>query len=130
MRLEPVTLDTLGEILTWWELRGEGEMDINLLPPAGLCAIDKDGPCAAAWLYQPRGCKVAILDWLVTKPGHGLAFSRRACRMLFEALADMARADGAMVLFSSVSRPAMLREAQACGFLLAATDCTHLVKHL
>jgi len=131
MRVEPVTSETLGKILPWWPARDDGPMPADLLPPAGACALDEAGePLAAAWLYTPPSCRVAMLDWLVSKPGCGPALTRAACRAVFLSLADTARAGGARVLFASVERAGMLREAQACGFTIAATGCTHLVKNL
>lgn len=130
MRVDPVTPELLSTILPWWVDRDDGDMSPALLPPVGVCALDADGPCAAAWLYQPRGCRVAILDWLITRPGQSARRSREASRTIFDALADTARAGGASVLFASVMRAGMIREAQAYGFTIAATDCTHLVKPL
>lgn len=131
MRVKPVTPDMLAAILPWWEARGVGAMPADVLPPCGNCAVGDAGePLAAAWLYQPPGCRVAILDWLVSKPGIGGIRTRAACRAVFRSLADTARAGGARLLFASVERAGMLREAQACGFTIAASGCTHLVKHL
>ena len=130
MRVEMVDARTLPVILDWWKIRGEGEIPEDVLPPVGMVAMDGDGPAAAAWIYQPAGCKVAILDWMVTRPWMRQEESREACRALLMALEARADSDGASMLFASAARGGMVREAQACGFHVAADRMTHLVKML
>lgn len=130
MRVELIDARTLPVILDWWKLRGLGEMEEGILPPVGYVASDDEGPAAAAWLYQPVGCQVAILDWLVTRPWMGYMASRAACRAVFDAIAARADSDGASRLFATVERGGMLKEASACGFHIAAERMTHLVKVL
>lgn len=130
MRVEEIDSHVLPVILDWWKLRGLGEMPADVLPPVGMAAFDGDGPAAAAWLYQPAGCKVAIIDWMVTRPWMAYATSRAACRAVFEALEARADSDGASRIFASVGRCGMLGEAQACGFSVAAHGMVHLVKLL
>lgn len=117
-------------ISKWWEDRGDGEIPPDVLPPDGAVACDADGPLAAAWLYRPVGCRVGILDWLVSRPGERSAYVRPAARAVFESLQALAKQEGLTRLFASVSRAGMIREARACGFTTAATENTHLVKLL
>ena len=130
MKVELITPEALNIISTWWEARGDGSMPADILPTIGVCAVDDDGPCAAAWIYQPRGCRVAIMDWLVVRPECGPIYSRDACRSVIEKLNDIAKEGGAKTMFASVSRKAMMREAVAVGFQVAETNCIHLVKEL
>lgn len=130
MRVEIIDGFTLPTILDWWVVRGLGAMDTAWLPPVGYVASDREGPAAAAWLYQPHGCRVAILDWLVNRPHQRQSNARQACRLVFEAIAARALEDGAQTLFASVERDGMVTEALACGFHVASTGNTHLVKHL
>jgi hypothetical protein len=130
MRVDPIDDFILPVILDWWTVRNLGAMDRDILPPVGFVASDREGPAAAAWIYQPVGCKVAILDWLVTRPFLHTAAARAACRLVFETCTIRARYDGALHLFASVSRPAMVNEAAAVGFHIVSTDNTHLAKLL
>ena len=128
--VKPITPQLLARILPWWEERDCGAMPADVLPPLGICAVDADGPIAAAWLYEPYGCKVAMLDWLVTRPGERPRYVRAACRAVFEELTRLADTRGFTRIFASAERWGMVREAEACGFTVAAANCTHLVKHL
>lgn len=130
MQVEPIDAHVLPVILDWWQLRGLGDMPADVLPPVGYVASDEEGPMAAAWIYQPVGCKVAMIDWLVTRPFLGYMTSRAACHAVWEALEARARTDGALRIFASVGRCGMLSEAQACGFHVAAHQMIHLVKPL
>ena len=130
MRTEAVTADMLPALREWWAGRDLGTLPDDVLPPVGFVASDDHGPAAAAWLYQPAGCRVAIIDWLVTRPGLSLLDGRAACRAVFAALEARADSDGATRIFATVARPGMLREARACGFQVAAVAMTHLVKNL
>lgn len=130
MRVEPITPETLDAALTWWDARGEGVPPRDVLPPDGAVALDDSGPLAVAFLYRPDGCSVVIVDWLVTRPGLDAATARSACRGVARSLCHWAALDGRRHVFASVFCDAMLREAQNAGFRVAATGCTHLVKHL
>ena len=130
MHSRPLQETDLETILPWWLVRGEGDMPPDILPPIAAVACDEDGPVAAAWLYEPHGCRVAIVDWLVTRPGLRPAYTRAACRLVLDFLTIHASARGARVIFASVTRRGALREAEAAGFQVCATACTHLVKHL
>jgi len=130
MRSRPLHPSDLSVILPWWPARGEGDMPPDILPPVAAVACDEDGPVAAAWLYEPHGCRVAILDWLVTRPGLRPAYTRAACGLVLDFLSDHATAHGARVIFASVTRRGMAREAQAHGFTIAAEDAVHLIKNL
>lgn len=130
MRVDLIDGFTLPIILDWWQIRGLGSMDRDVLPPVGYVASDREGPAAAAWIYQPVGCAVAIVDWLVTRPYLRPCTARTACRLVFETLAIRAKLDGANRLFASVERSGMIAEAEAVGFQIASTGNTHLVKHL
>lgn len=130
MRVEPVTAEDILTAQSWWESRGLGTLPSGILPPLGICAVDEQGPIAAAWLYEPHGCQVAFLDWLVTRPGERPTYTRAACRAVFEELSRLADTRGFTRVFASAERWGMVREAQSCGFEIAATACTHLVKTL
>ena len=130
MQVDLITPHILPVILDWWQIRSLGELPADVLPPIGYVASDAEGPVAAAWIYQPVGCKVAMIDWLVTRPWLKEDASRAACHAVAEALEARARADGAFWIFASVGRAGMLREAQDCGFHIAAQQMTHLVKNL
>lgn len=130
MSVRTISPDDLPTLLAWWRDRGEGELPDGILPPLGIVACDRHGPAAAAWIYQPVGVPLAILDWLITRPGLGQHQARHACREVFTALADAARAEGATRIFATVTRAGMLREARACGFQIVAQDAVHLLKTL
>lgn len=130
MRVELIDGFTLPTILDWWNFRGIGPMDPSILPPVGYVASDREGPAAAAWIYQPVGCAVAILDWLVTRPLLRPSTARAACHLVFETIAIRAKIDGASKLFASVDRDGMKLEAESVGFHIASTGNIHLVKHL
>ena len=130
MSVRVISPSDLPTLLAWWRDRGEGELPDGILPPVGVIASDEHGPAAAAWIYQPTGVPLAILDWLITRPGLGQHQARHACREVFTALADAAREGGATRLFATVTRAGMLREARACGFHVVAQDAVHLIKPL
>lgn len=130
MFVRPVTPGDLPALLGWWRDRGEGELPDGILPPLGIVACDAHGPAAAAWIYQPVGVPLAILDWMITRPGLGQHHARHACREVFTALSDAAGAHGATRLFATVTRAGMLREARSCGFHIVAQDAVHLIKSL
>lgn len=129
MTVHKVSPEYLAEIQRWWRERDMGTMPEELLPPASAVAVDAMGePLAAAWLYEPEGCEVAIVDWLVTRQGLRPQVSRLACRLVFAKLEDRARKGGYTRIFVAVERKAMVPEVEACGFTLAASEMTHLVK--
>lgn len=129
--VEPITPDLLRVILGWFEERGLGPMPAGVLPPFGVCAIDADGaPLAAAWLYQPAGVPLVILDWLISRPGLRPGVARPALRAVLASLENVARDDGCTRIFASVTHPVMLDEAVFCGFERVASDCYHLIKPL
>lgn len=130
MQVDIIEAIHLPILFDWWKIRGLGTMDSELLPPVGYVASDREGPAAAAWLYQPVGCKLAILDWLVTRPYLRPSTARKAARLVFETLAIRARFDGATRLFASVERHGMEIEAQEVGFTIVSHGNTHLVKSL
>lgn len=130
MQVEQIDSHVLPVILDWWKIRELGEMDPDILPPIGYFATGDDGPIAAAWIYQPIGCKVAILDWLVTAPWLPERPARLACRAVYHACAMHARRDGAVRMFAAAERPGIVLEAQKVGFAIASEGITHLVKHL
>ena len=130
MRVEPMTPEALATVREWWIARGDGEVPDSVLPPEGVVAIDGDGPAAAVWLYEPVGCRVVILDWLVTRPGLPQRVAREACRAVCRHYVHAATLAGNRHVFASVASEAMLREALNFGFSIAATGNTHLVKHL
>jgi hypothetical protein len=130
MTAEPITPAHLEKITRWWEKRGDGHMPPDVLPPDGYCVCDSEGPLAAAWLYRPVGCKVAIVDWLVSRPRERPAYVRPAARAVFEALQALAETNGCTRIFASVSRAGMIREALSCGFHITEGEHTHLVKFL
>ena len=130
MKVREINTDDLTEIGRWWECRGEGAMPAGILPPLGFVAVDDAGPCAAVWLYEPRGCAVVFLDWLVSRPGLGMKRARAACRAVYAAAEEAARPRGARMIFASAARPAMAREAVALGFSIASAGMTHLAKCL
>lgn len=130
MRIEPITPAHLPEILSWWPARGEGDMQPELLPPAGFVAIDGVGPAAAAWLARIEGTPLAWVDWLVGRPGIGSMTARAACREVFAALEAHAREIGVRMLFAAACRHALVPEFQACGFVVMTGGVTHLAKPL
>ncbi|RYD18903.1 MAG: hypothetical protein EOP88_20945 [Verrucomicrobiaceae bacterium] len=130
MSVRSISASDLPTLFAWWRDRGEGELPDGILPPVGIVASDAHGPAAAAWIYQPAGVPLAILDWLITRPGLGQHQARHACREVFTALAEAAREDGATRLFATVTRAGMLREARSCGFQVVAQDAVHLIKSL
>ncbi|MCU0751537.1 MAG: hypothetical protein MUC40_00635 [Akkermansiaceae bacterium] len=131
MRVDPITPDNLATALALFELRPDGTPPREILPPAGAVVIDDyDAPMAAAWLYQPAGCKLAILDWLITRPGlHGLA-SKCAVLAILAHLEHVAKDGGASTLFASMERAKFVNQAMHRHFNIAACGCTHLVKQL
>lgn len=131
MSVSPYSPSFFDELSAWSASRGDGPLLPDLLPPVGAVAMDTDGfKLAAAWLYQPLGCRVAIIDWLITRPGLTADASRLACQSVLAELSKQAKARGFTILFCSVSRPGMLREAEACGFTICAENVTHLFKPL
>jgi hypothetical protein len=130
MTAEPVTQKHLATICQWWETRGDGSMPPGVLPPDGFVACDDKGPLVAGWLYRPIGCQVGIVDWLVSRTGETPGTIRPAARAVFQSLQALAEKEGITRLFASVASAGMLREAQACGFTIAALGNTHLVKLL
>jgi hypothetical protein len=130
MRVDPVSKADVALVNSWWHGRGLGTLPEGVLPPVGFLASDDHGPAAAGWIYQPVGCTVAFVDWLVTRPGLDARRARRACRAVFTALRARADTDGCTRLFASVESAAMIREAKACGFHVAACGMTHLVSIL
>jgi hypothetical protein len=131
MRVELIAQSDIPELLGWWNARGDAPLDAEVLPPVGVVARDDCGQAlAAAWIYQPAFCRVAILDWLVIRPGMLPGKSRKAGRAVLAELERMATAGGATRLFVSVTRDGMAREALSCNFSLAAVDCVHLIKSL
>jgi len=128
---EPVTADALPEILEWWDDRGEGIMDPQLLPPDGVLARFEDGPpLAAAWLCLIEGTPVAVVDWMIGRPGLGAMTARAACRAVFVELERLAREKGRRMLFATACRQSMAREIEACGFVVCAREMIHLAKPL
>ena len=128
---EPVTADTLPEILRWWEERGEGIMDPQLLPPDGVVARYEDGRLlAAAWLCLIEGTPVAVVDWMIGRPGLGAMTARVACHAVFDELERLARAKGRRMLFATACRQSMARVIEACGFVECAREMVHLAKPL
>ena len=128
---ERIDARTLPLILAWFDQRGLGTMPPDVLPPVGWCVVDSAGvPLAAAWLYEPQGCPLVILDWLISRPGLPPKLARPALRAVLAACVAHATATGARRMFASVSNPVMLREARACGFDLVASACSHLIKPL
>lgn len=130
MLVEPFQSRHLPAIQSWWAARDQGTMPEGILPPVGRVAVDDHGPAAAAFLYEPTGCDVAIIDWLVSRPGLQLSAARLACRLILSALEDHARSSGRGILFASVTRESMRLEAVACGFHLAEPNAIHLAKTL
>lgn len=129
--VKPITPELLPVILSWWEERELGAMPPEVLPPLGAVAIDGEGhPLAAAWLYEPLGCRAGFLDWLVSRPGLPQRLARSACRMVFANLEMEAASRGMAIIFASVFNAAMLRESLAGGYEIAATGCIHLTKTL
>jgi len=128
---EAVGPETLPEILTWWEERGEGTMDSALLPPDGVVARYEDGRLlAAAWLCLIEGTPVAVVDWMIGRPGLGAMTARAACRAVFVELEQLAREKGRRMLFATACRHSMAREIEACGFVVCAEGMVHLAKPL
>jgi hypothetical protein len=131
IRTAPVTARNLPEILRWWPARGQGEMDIALLPPDGVVAYDQgDWPLAAAWLCLIEGTPVAVVDWMIAKPGLHAIEARSACRAVFVELERIAREKGRRMLFATACRHSMAREIEACGFVVCADGMVHLAKPL
>jgi len=131
MNVEPVSSAHLETIQSWWEARGLGRMGPGILPPMDAVALDADGaPLAAAWIYEPIGCKVAILDWLVTRPGLPPRVARAACLAVAARLEEMALAGGRTIVFASISRQEMVFELICCDYAVASENNTHFVKHL
>lgn len=131
MNVEPVSAAHLDIIQGWWDSRGLGRMGPGILPPLDAVALDDDGaPLAAAWLYEPIGCKVVFLDWLVTRPGLSPRIARAACLAVANRLEEMALAGGRKMILASVSREGMSYELLGCGYSVAQDKCTHFVKHL
>lgn len=115
----------------WWRCRGEGIPPADVLPPLAHVALDGDSqPVAAAFVYEPRDCKVVFVDWLVSRPGETAGYSRAAIRAVLDAIATRAAADGKKFVLASVTRRGALREARSAGFHICAESCTHLAKHL
>jgi hypothetical protein len=128
---EPVTAETLPEILTWWPARDQGDMDVHLLPPDGVLAREVAGqPLAAAWLCLIEGTPVAVVDWMIAKPGLYPIEARSACRAVFARLEEIAREKGRRMLFATACRQPMVHEIEACGFVVCARDMVHLAKPL
>lgn len=119
-------INEIPTVNAWWMVRGDGAMPKGVLPPCGVLVYGDGAPVAAAWMYEPHACAVVMIDWLVTKPGLSSNDAREACRMAINFLCDHARNTGKKFAFVSTLRPGMTREAKACGFTVAATECTHL----
>ena len=130
MTVEIITANHVAIVSRWWVLRGEGVMPDGVLPPDGFVACDADGPLVAAWFYRPVGCQVGIVDWLVSRPGERPSYVRPAARAVFAAIERLAEKDGLTRIFASAARAGMIREAKDCGFHVAASGITHLVKCL
>ncbi|MDB6077725.1 MAG: hypothetical protein JWO82_1472 [Akkermansiaceae bacterium] len=130
MRLEVITPEILQVILRWWEDRGDGSMPAELLPPFGVVAIDDEGPAAAAWLSEVRGCPVGNIDWLVGRPGMSPTTARSACRAVFAALEAEAARIGIKMLFACAYRHSIYREAARCGFTEISRGVINMAKPL
>ncbi len=130
MRIETITAKHLPEVLSWWPARDQGDMQACLLPPDGVVACDDRGPLAAAWLCLIEGTPLALVDWMIARPGCHAVECRAACRAVFAKLEAIARARGRRMLFAAACRHSMAREIEACGFVVMARDVTHLAKPL
>jgi len=130
-KAEPITPELLVRISSWWEDRGAGAMPKGVLPPCGFCAVDAEGePAGAGWAYFPDGCRVAFLDWFVTRPGQRAGQARAALRAVFASLEAECLARGVVYCFGSTPFAGFAREAQACGFEIVDASTIHLAKTL
>lgn len=130
MRVEPLDASHLPEIRRWRVERGEGDLPEGVLPPAGFVACDGRGPAAVAWSYYPEGVPLAIVDWLVSRPGLRQAEARQAARWVFAAAVAAARERGITRVFITACREGMVREAESCGFTVVAREATHLMRNI
>lgn len=118
-----------GDVLEWFRLRGEGVLEDGVLPPLGMVSIDESGkPIAAAWAYQPVGCQIVFIDWLISRPMTRLKVARAHLRNVVRAL-EVA-CDGARFVMASTPHRAIVIEAMRIGYSVTSRDQFHLAKRL
>lgn len=77
-------------VAAWWRHHRGTVLQVAMLPPAGVVAVDDAGPCAALWLHLSVGIGVGFLENPVARPGMRLADSRKAFLLMMECLEDVA----------------------------------------
>lgn len=131
IRVQKITPENLPTVATWWTGRGDGEMPAGTLPPCGFVALDDSGaPAAAGWAYFPEGCKVAFLDWFVTRPGLLTREARLYLHRVLAMLEGTAAQRGRTILFGATPFRGMAREAQRAGYAIVDAATIHLAKRL
>ncbi len=131
IRVEKVTAALLPTIAGWWTERNAGAMPEGILPPCGFVALDDGGePAAAGWAYFPAGCKVAFLDWFVTRPGLRAKVARRLLLQVAAMLEGAAIRAGRTYCFGATPFKGMAREATRAGYAIVEKSAIHLVKTL
>lgn len=109
----PVEHESL--VSAWWRQHRGTVLQVNMLPPAGVVAVDDHGPCAALWLHMSVGVGVAFLENPVSCPGMTPAESRKAFLLLMGALEQVALSHdyGVMVVHTPA---AIVRTLEREGF--------------
>ena len=77
-------------VTAWWRHHRDNVLQLNMLPPVGVVAVDDSGPCAALWLHLSVNIGVAFLENPVARPGLRLVESRRIFLLLLEVLESVA----------------------------------------
>ena len=131
IRVEKFTREHFATVRGWWAERGGGNMPKGVLPPCGFVAFDETGqPSAAGWVYFPEGCKVAFLDWFVTRPGMRPRAARQCLRLVLASIEGEAVLRGRRHLLAATPFAIIAAEAAECGFEVVENNAIHLVKNL
>lgn len=116
MTIIPYSPEQHGELVSaWWRSHRGTALQVNMLPPAGVVAVDGHGPCAALWLHLSVGVGVGFLENPVSRPGMRLRESKAAFLLLVEALEAVALTHdyGVMIVHTP---PAIARTLAGIGF--------------
>ena len=112
--------------LRWWNGHGHvGPFPETMLPPLALFILADGEPVAFLSCYQALGIGVAILDWVLTKPGQSLGLSRKALEFGQMAIREIIRPDGYGVIMA-YTLPGIARTLQRGGWE-AAGEKVHLI---
>ncbi len=111
----------------WWAAKKFGSVPAILLPKEGWVAYIDEKPIATAFLYTTN-TPIAWVEWLVSNPESTKAERDETIPALLSFIEKEAVARGAMALFTSTQPEGVIKRFEACGFVVADTGMTNLIK--